>query len=95
MSCIEMQQIADTEHIAYTIPALARRSGISPRRLRLAVKAGTLRGYTADTAWVRIFWRDFEAWLESTRFVPGPTVEDRVEQRVDEQIRRESSLGGG
>jgi hypothetical protein len=49
-----------------TVPALARRSGIDVRRLRAAIRRGELPAYTGGTAWPRVVWSDFLAWLRST-----------------------------
>jgi len=76
---------------AYTVPELGRLTGIGPKRLRRAIASGALPAYTASSAWPRVLWSDFEAWLRSTR-VPS---NDHAQARVRAVLQRERAADRG
>ncbi len=53
-----------------TVPELARRTGLSERRVRNAVRRGELRAHTVGGVRVRICLRDFADWLDATATAP-------------------------
>ena len=71
-----------------TIPEVSRLLGISPRRLRLALKAGAFPVYDVGTSWPRVKVSEVERWIESTRVA----VTDHAAKRVDEVLEREAAL---
>ena len=87
--------------ILITLPEAARRFGLSRAVVRQAAAAGSFPVYYPGTSWPRCRAEEFESWIESTRSeLPArPTSRERtsrrVEQRVDERIRRESQTAGG
>jgi hypothetical protein len=70
----EMAQTSQNDCDLLTIPELARRARISPRKLRAAAQAGDLPTYSCGTAWPRVLWSDFLEWVRSTR-VQAPRAE--------------------
>ena len=70
-----------------TIPQVSRLLGISPRRLRLALKDGAFPTYDVGTTWPRVKVCEVQRWIESTRVAPT----DHAAARVDEVLEREAS----
>ncbi len=66
-------------------------SPIGVKRLRAEIRAGRLRASRVGY-WNWIRFGDFLDWLEAMQIQPEPTVEDRVDQRVKKQLRRETAL---
>jgi len=73
---------------------LTRPSGPTGRRIRQAVRDGDLFASDYGGTWLRIRWRDFEAWRESTRVQPRKRTPRSTEaqRRVDVILRREEKL---
>ena len=66
-------------------------SPIGPKRIRVEIHAGEMKASLVGS-WYRIRWGDFLDYLERKRVQPEPSVKDRVDQRVDAQLRRESRV---
>jgi len=62
-----MEQTDLTNRELLTVPQVARRSGVSAKKLRQAIKSGALVAYTCGTGWPRIYWPEFLQWVRSTR----------------------------
>jgi excisionase family DNA binding protein len=61
-----------------TVRELALRLGISPRRIRRAIRSGSLRAFRIGSWW-RIRAEDADGWLESQRYRPaGERLRDRA-----------------
>ncbi|MCH7869226.1 MAG: helix-turn-helix domain-containing protein [Myxococcales bacterium] len=58
----------------FTVPEIARKTGVSPKRIRFAVAEGHLRACDLGTRWLRIRGSDFERWMAATQVrPPAPT----------------------
>lgn len=71
------------------------RAPIGVKTILHKIKVGELRASKVANRFL-IRWGDYLDMLEEQRapIVADPTVRERVERRVDEEIRRESALGG-
>jgi len=73
-----------------TLPALAREYGINVKTIRREAKRGSFPVYLAGTSWPRVWRRDFERWIRSTR----APVSQHAARRLAEVLERERSSTG-
>ena len=68
-----------------TIPAAARRYGVSPGRLRAAVRAKELPAYRLGKRWLRLWEPELLAWLRSRPIrPPSEAAQAHARRRVAE-----------
>ena len=76
-----------------TVPGLSRRSGISDKKIRAAIRRGELRSYRLGERWERVSWADFEKWM-TIHVTRASLVPDEVRARVREIAARRRMRNG-
>jgi excisionase family DNA binding protein len=76
-----------------TVRKAARRVGLSPGRLREAIRAGELRGYRPGKRWIRIWEPELIGWIRSTAVPVDPAAEAHAKARVTEILAAERGVG--
>ena len=79
-----------------TVPQVAKRLGLSPERIRAAIRLGQLAHYCPPGCkTVRLFWPEVEAWMRSHALTPpsssadpSPVAERSLHPVAERQLAR-------
>jgi len=90
----EMASETKTDAELMTVPAAARRLGITAKVLRRSVRSGALPTYTAGGSWPRVRPADLAAFVASTRVAPRENARSVAASMTDRANAREAHNTG-
>jgi excisionase family DNA binding protein len=80
-----------TERSLVTVHQAARRLGLAPRRLRVAVRRGELPGYRPGDRTVYVRWPEVLSWLRTQRVPSSDHARIRAAEIISEEEQKETA----
>jgi len=89
-ACAEVRIVQNSNPEILSVRRAARRLGIDPRRLRVAIRTGKLEAYRPGERAVYVRWPDVLRWLRAQRVPSSDHARNRVAEILNDDAQRET-----